>query len=291
MPLGLAQGSATGRPLLDVYEIVAAPSLSALSRAASKQPTECSLAAIVNPTGDLIFAPIEGALVACHFEPWARTILDHVSATPEAVLDALKGKSHWHFSTHGMFDFEEAQRSALVLKDGATLSVGGLLAADQLGQPRLVTLSACETGLYEVDRTPEEFIGLTGAFMTIGARAVLATLWPVNDRATALLVAKFYDSHLDEGLTPAAALRKAQLWLRSAPRDELIRYAITAERQNRLSAQEARKLVRALTRAMGEAVRFFHVAGQGPVNEDGCEVPNQPFAHPVYWGGFVITGL
>ena len=189
----------------------------------------CSLAAIVNPTGDLIFAPIEGALVAAHFEAQTRTILDHASATPEAVLDALKGKTHWHFSTHGLFDFEEAQRSALVMKDGATLSVGSLLAADGLGQPRLVALSACETGLHEVDRMPDEFIGLTGAFMTIGARAVLATLWPVDDRATAFLVAKFYDGHLDEGLAPAAALRNAQLWLRSASRDELIRYALAAE--------------------------------------------------------------
>jgi CHAT domain-containing protein len=301
LPLGLAQACANGRRLMDTYEIVTAPSLSALAGAAheTERPGECSLAAVVDPTGDLIFAPIEGALVAAHFKPEARTLLDQARATPEAVLAAFQGKTHWHLSTHAVFDFEEARRSALVMKDGARLCVDSLLAANGLGRPRLVVLSACETGLHELDRMPEEFIGLTGAFMTIGARAVLSTLWPVDDRATALLMAKFYDGHLDEGLAPAAALRSAQRWLMSATRAELIDFVLAAERQSRLGADATRKLVRSLTRVSSEAVRFFNIAGEGPAGADKSgdgpprarDAPMRPFAHPVYWGGFVVTGL
>jgi CHAT domain-containing protein len=70
-------------------------------------------------------------------------------------------------STHERFN-REAQ-SALALKDSAPLSMGDLFETEQLGHPRLVVLSACETGLYESDRTPDEFIGLPGAFMSVGA--------------------------------------------------------------------------------------------------------------------------
>jgi CHAT domain-containing protein len=304
LPLGLAQEPSAGRRLLDTYEIVMAPSLSALSKAMRgiERPAAPSLAAVVNPTGDLIFAPIEGALVAAHFEPERRALLDEFTGSPDAVLAALRGKTHWHFSTHGTFDLEEARRSALAMRGGAPLSVGSLLQADDLGRPRLVVLSACETGLHDIERAPEEFIGLPGAFMTIGALAVLGTLWAIDDRATSLLTARFYDLHLDEGLAPATALRNAQLWLRFATREELAGYARAAASQGRLSTHHARLLELALAGAAGEGVRFFDIAapevvpdsgadGGGPVRAADDSRSERPFAHPVYWGGFVITGF
>ena len=54
------------------------------------------------------------------------------------------------------------------MHDAAPLSVGRLLEADGLGRPRLVVLSACETGLYDITSSPDEFIGLPATF--IGAR-------------------------------------------------------------------------------------------------------------------------
>jgi CHAT domain-containing protein len=214
----------------------------------------------------------------------------------------LKGKTHWHFSTHGSFDSTEPRRSALAMKDSASLSVGSLLERDDLGRPRLVVLSACESGVHDIISVPEEFIGLPGAFMSIGARAVLGTLWQVDDRATAMLMARFYDHHLSEGLAPAAALRKAQLWIRFATRDELSHYARAAEAKGHISAGAARHLERVVLGAATEAVRFFDVAhAETPVSTGaGCQMPgpvdggsgsDRPFAHPVYWGGFIITGL
>jgi CHAT domain-containing protein len=74
-----------------------------------------------------------------------------------------------------------------------------------MGRPRLVVLSACETGLYGIDRDPDEFIGLPGTFTALGAAGVLGTLWPVADTATALLIARFYDLHMSGKLAPPTA--------------------------------------------------------------------------------------
>jgi len=105
------------------------------------------------------------------------------------------------------------------------LTVGNLLnAAHGLGRPRLVVLSACETGLYDGTRNPDEFVGLPSTFLQLGAAGVIGTLWQVDDVATALLMAKFYDLHLKDGVEPPTALIKAQRWLRKSTKPELIAY-------------------------------------------------------------------
>jgi CHAT domain-containing protein len=77
----------------------------------------------------------------------------------------------------------------------------------------LVVLSACQTALGK-DIRGEGLIGLTRGFMYAGAPRVVASLWEVDDRATAELMKRLYEGMLVRGLTPAAALRDAQLALR-----------------------------------------------------------------------------
>ena len=243
LPLGLAQDPATGRRLVETYEMVETPSLEALAAAARRvaTPVAPTLAAVINPTGliprlALPFTETEGILVAAHFKPAATIVLDKSNASPEAVLAALKDKSYWHFSSHGFFDWSDARRSGLLMKDEQALTVGRLLEEQgALGRPRLVVLSACETGLYETNRNPEEFVGLPATFMELGAAGVLGALWQVDDKATAFLMAKFYDLHMGQGLSPPAALKAAQAWLRTATRADLMAYAEAAAQQGKLA--------------------------------------------------------
>jgi len=71
-------------------------------------------------------------------------------------------------------------------------------------------LSACETGLGK-DIRGEGLIGLTRGFMYAGASRVVASLWNVDDVATAELMGRFYKGMEKDGLRPAAALRQAQI--------------------------------------------------------------------------------
>jgi CHAT domain-containing protein len=71
-------------------------------------------------------------------------------------------------------------------------------------------LSACETALGREIRG-EGLVGFTQGFMYAGAKAVVATLWQVPDRATAELMTRFYGYVLTDGLRPADALRRAQI--------------------------------------------------------------------------------
>jgi CHAT domain-containing protein len=60
--------------------------------------------------------------------------------------------------------------------------------------------------------------------MGLGAAGVIGTLWPVNDAATALLIAKFYELHIGQKQAPSTALNRAQEWLRTATNADLIAY-------------------------------------------------------------------
>lgn len=76
----------------------------------------------------------------------------------------------------------------------------------------LVVLSACRSALGE-EIHGEGLVGLTRGFMAAGATRVVASLWDVADEATAELMSRFYRGLLRDGLSPAAALRRAQLEL------------------------------------------------------------------------------
>lgn len=121
-----------------------------------------------------------------------------------------------HFATHGYIDSERPDLSAIVLSlvDEDGKPEDGFLRAHEiynLNLPaELVVLSACETGLGR-EIKGEGLVGLTRGFMYAGARRVVVSLWNVNDKATAELMARFYRGMLREKKTPAAALRSAQV--------------------------------------------------------------------------------
>jgi len=302
VPLGLAQDPASKRRFIDSYEIVYAPSIEALDAASSHSaPADpATLAVVINPTGDLPGTETEGAIVAAHFPVKARTVLEREAATPDAVLAALKGRTHWHFASHGSFSWADPRQSGLVMRGQALLSVGRLLETDGLGRPRLVVLSACETGLFEITNNPDEFIGLPGAFTALGATGVLGTLWPVSDAATALLIAKFYELHIDARLSPPTALRRAQAWLREATNSDLAAYAKVAAVRRRLDKRQLAQIEETLSAAglarSRNAAIVEWVGGDtkpdaaGPATRKAKRVA-RPYAHPYFWAGFIHTGL
>lgn len=136
-----------------------------------------------------------------------------------ALSGILAGYRVVHFATHGFIDSKTPRLSllALSLYDDQGRPQEGLLGLSdvhnlELGAD-LVVLSGCETGLGREVRG-EGLVGLTQGFFSAGAERVMASLWRVEDRATAQLMHRFYQAMLKEGHPPAAALRSAQLAIR-----------------------------------------------------------------------------
>ncbi|MCH9650724.1 MAG: CHAT domain-containing protein [Deltaproteobacteria bacterium] len=135
---------------------------------------------------------------------------------------SLSGYRVLHFATHAEIDPDLPARSRLVLSllDRQGRSREGYLRAHEIAQldlaSELVVLSGCGTALGREIRG-EGLVGLTQAFRLAGAAQTLVTLWPVEDRATAALMKRFYGHLLGAGEEPSEALRRAQLWLRSQP--------------------------------------------------------------------------
>ena len=145
------------------------------------------------------------------------------AATREQLLNTdLTQYAILHFATHGLLDPKRPEKSGLVLstinRDGQTQNgFVGLQDIYGLRAPvDLVILSACQTALGK-DVRGEGLLGLTRGFMYAGASSVMASLWKVDDEATAELMRQSYTNMLQKGMTPAAALRAAQNSIRQRP--------------------------------------------------------------------------
>lgn len=118
-----------------------------------------------------------------------------------------------HFSCHGLLNEESPIRSALVLSLEPGQEEDGFLQIREINSLRinadLVVLSACQTGAGSFDKG-EGLLGLNRAFLQAGARAVLSTLWPINDQSTAGLMGDFY-KFLVQGQAKNEALRHAKV--------------------------------------------------------------------------------
>ncbi|HHH42033.1 MAG TPA: CHAT domain-containing protein, partial [Chloroflexi bacterium] len=207
-------------------------------------------------------------------------------ATLDALAKALPGAHYAHFACHGSFDPENPAASALHLAGGDRLALRDLNTPrweEALRGLRLAVLSACQTAIVDFRDLPEEAFGLPAGFLAAGVLAVVGSLWPVNDRSTALLMHRLYELHLqgdpEEGippLPPRLALREAQRWLRTVTNRDLKAYL---ERYRRFKAASAGANRMSLVLIREERRR----TRRGKPDE-------RPYASPYHWAGFVFYG-
>lgn len=170
--------------------------------------------------------------------------------TWEEFRAAAERHTVWHLACHGAAQPASIMDSRLYFADRpVTLDELGRLLRP--GRRRLAVLSACQTNLTG-STVPNEVVGLPSALLRIGFAGVIATAWAVDDLATTYLMTTFYDLWSQQGVAPAVALNRAQLWLRTA------------------------------TRAGLEAL----LPDIAPGGDPGPE----PYADPRYWAAFAYTG-
>jgi len=213
--------------LLDRFEIVSQPSLAMALRPglSRKSAAKAEMLIVSNPEFGEDFKPLDGAsqeagsLAAKAMSAGLKTThLWGVSANRANVLSApaFTEARYLHFATHGLFLPRHPELSALVLatRDAKGNSLPGYLRAQDIKHLQLsadlVVLSACNTALGSQQRGMG-LIGLSSAFLDAGADGVLVSLWRIDDSATSLLIDHFYQGLLTLKLSPAQALRRAQL--------------------------------------------------------------------------------
>ena len=174
-----------------------------------RKPKADTLLALGNPTSDLPFAEEEAQAIASLY---GTTPLIGDQASEGELRAQAASYGLVHIAAHGSFDRYNPLFSTLHLAADAEhdghLRVHEVYGLD-LAQADLVVLSACDTQLGELSEG-DDLIGLNRAFIYAGTPSLVASLWPVDDAATAELMERFY-GHLREGYGKAESLRAAQL--------------------------------------------------------------------------------
>jgi CHAT domain-containing protein len=188
--------------------------------------------------------------------------------TKDALIESLSDKYPLlHVASH--FQFMGTERdSFLLLGDGSRLDLGELRQGRyDFKDVELLTLSACETALGGGEG--KEIEGMAVTAQKKGAKGVLATLWPVADRSTAVLVQRMYELRETNKLSKAEALRQAQLDLYAGK----IGAGIESPKTNATTIKtnsDAEREFRDLPRFVPD--------------------PKRPFEHPYYWAPFILMG-
>ena len=124
----------------------------------------------------------------------------------------------------------------------------------------LVVLSGCDTALGRLS-TGDELVGLTRAFIYAGTPTVIASLWPVDDAATALLMSRFYEN------------------LKTMPKVEALRQAQLRQiKEKRTSEFMARRV---------NQVREEPASRYG---QDSVRTGSSLTSHPYFWAPFILVG-
>ncbi|MFN7569545.1 MAG: CHAT domain-containing protein [Microcystis sp.] len=174
----------------------------------------------------------------------------------QTIIPLLDSYTVVHFATHAAFVVGTPEQSFVLFGDGTVVTLQ-TMKNWRFKNIDLIVLSACETGLGGNYGTGIEILGLGYRLQTAGARAVIASLWSVDDGGTQALMNAFYAALRTGKLSKAAALQQAQIALITSnnPTNEQRRGSIRIE----------------------------------PIEGVPSDVANR-LSHPRYWAPFILIG-
>jgi CHAT domain-containing protein len=244
-----------------------------LLRAAATETSPRTLVAVADPTHDLPATGPEVTEISSLFDDGGVACAFAASADRQFLQARAASATFIHLACHAHAPLFAAGEAFVLLADGPLSGdeIAGLARLDA----RLAVVSACQSAVSRLDDLPDEAISLGTTMIIAGAACVVASLWPVDDAATAMLMIRLYEEILQNGHPPPTALRLAQLWLRdlseTAEADFLSKHpALAAEFRRR---EETRELP-------------GRRSGPGATGDDWPSI----YGHPEYWAAFVAVG-
>ena len=219
----LLGGDSAGRFLVERYELEETPSASVWLALGDRQAAGHGVGVIAfAPRPDVLRASGDEVGTVARLEGAEAKVLTGPAASEDAFRREAPSGRVIHLATLGVLNKQNPLFSFVQLAPGGSgdgrLEVHEVFGLDLKAD--LVVLSACQTGLASgaLADVPagDDWVGLTQAFLTAGARRVVASLWPVGDMATAALMERFYQG-FTAGVDPVRALAQAQRALIGAP--------------------------------------------------------------------------
>lgn len=239
-----------------------------------------SFCAISNPTKDLPYSGMEVEVVRHMFSSSA--ILSEDSATFDSIKNMIQNKPDCiHFAGHAVGSLSGPAESALNFANG---KIGPFsVSRFKLKGCKLVVLSACETGLVDVQffqsSGGDEYLGLVGGFLAAGVSNIISSLWTVNDFSTAIFMIKFYENLLlnDDCLSSSvSALCITQRWLRQVTHVDLADFLDNYQYEINVFLDQLPSQRRVLMEMSLENIR---------------KKTGKVFSQPYHWASFAASGL
>jgi CHAT domain-containing protein len=230
LPFAALVNPATGRYLVQDFEVMSAPSLSTMVGSVNASWPPGSLRAMVvgNPLREssadeswvpsLPFSEEEAEQVASTYQ--GSLLLTAGNATKRVMLDHLGDYDIVHYAGHALVNDQAPALSRLLMaSDGSQGDDGSLFVSElshiRLQRTRLVVLAACSTGTGSITNG-EGVQSLARPFLEAGASWVVATFWDIRDRSAAEFFMAFH-RRVANGEEPAAALSQTQRQFISGP--------------------------------------------------------------------------
>jgi len=236
-------------------------------------------------------------------------------ATRKWFLDKVRLAGVFDAACHGDFNRTDYLASSLHLADGKITLAEVFNQIADLRRMRLLILSACQTAIIDLRGARDEVRSLAAGMLQAGARAVIAAHWPVDDRATYLLMVRFAQEWFPnmEWEPPAEALARAQRWLRTITYYDLAAWEAAHPLPRRIPLAASNTSL-ATVRSVGQRIddpfieslittlqasatarllpedarAMLHATARQHVER--LQGHERPYADPYFWAGFHVSG-
>jgi CHAT domain-containing protein len=278
-----------------------APSALSLTHASGSSTLRTGVHTFGNPQSDLYWGEREAHALA----EIARQL--HINnrkavqgaVTRDALFQSLQNAQIVDLSCHGLVKSDDYLQSFLHLArkplsaESPQLTLAEILHWEREVQGlRLLILSSCQSAVPDARKAVEEVRSLSSALLQAGARAVLAPLWSVNEKATYLLMVRFAQEWFPRmhAEPPAAALARAQCWLRTVTNHELAHWE-TSPCLSLLPKEQA-GMTTDQEEAKSSPLSYEVTEVQKGIRKEAAhgDPSRRPYANPIYWAGFQIAG-